>query len=205
MGRYEFFYKLVFFRTVVSPQNVPHSFQNFRGFQRFDKIFHGIIGNGRRVYDCGDADPDDRNSHGLLRKPVPVISHSGTGMDASIRDLDGPIQSSGISRRQRVDGDHQIRFRLVYHPFYNFQSFHSCLPHDTRYDGADQAGMLHPHGVFSVFLHDMPGHAQVIRHIRPQRVRRYLPVSQTYYEDGQIVRIQRPAPDQLLDIFGKLD
>ena len=43
---------------------------------------------------------------------MPVIAHTGTGIDSGIRNLDGTVQTLHAAGRQCIHHNYNIRFRL---------------------------------------------------------------------------------------------
>lgn len=72
------------------------------------------------------------------------------------------------------------RLRLINHAFYNLRSFHTGHCRNARDNAADLMHFFPAVGGFAIFLNHMPVDKQIIHHLRPQRIRSDIPVSQAY-------------------------
>ena len=114
-------------------------------------------------------------------------------MDSRVRNLDGSVQSLCRPGCQRIYGDDHIRAGLFHHALDDLRSLHSRLSHNARLHAAD---LIHPIPVIcrlAVLPHNMAGDAQIIHHMRPQRIGGHIAVSQTYHKN--FLLLPRPGYD----------
>ena len=146
----------------------------------------------RRAHNRRNADRDYRHAEIFPRHSPAVVADAGTRMNSCIRQLNGACQTVDVSRRQRVDRDHQIRAALPHDAADNFCRLHPCLCHHPRMDTAENRMHRPPRflsrievcAISSAWLRpQMAVHRKPIHHARSQRIRRHLPVSQSRYQN----------------------
>ena len=108
-------------------------------------------------------------------------------MNARIRNLDRPVQPLRIPGRQGIHHHKSRGMGLLHNAPDDLQRLHASLGHDPRHDGADPVHLLSVKGSLPVLVDDMPGNAQVSRHLRAQRVRRHLPVATPHHQHRQLL------------------
>ena len=87
-----------------------------------------------------------------------VRSHSTSGMNPGICDLNRPVQSLTVSCCQCINCNNNIRIRFRYNPTHDLRTFHSRLPHHSRHDSADHRRVVDSYCIFSIFFYNMPRH-----------------------------------------------
>ena len=168
--------------------------------KRVQKMRHRIMNNGSRIYDCGNADADHFYSHTLFCQAVPVISHTGTGIDSRICDLNSSAQSFCASGCKGVYGNDHVRLCLLHDPAYNLRRFHARLRHHSRGNSADTVDLLSFDAHSSVFPEHMAGHTHIFHNKRTQGICRNPLISKSYHKHGLLFF----QIDQLSEVTGKL-
>src|SRR5699024_2875674 len=115
-----------------------------------------------------------------------VISHTGTWINAGICNLYSPVQSSKTSGCQGINGDDNIRSGLLDHTSDNFHGLHSGLGHNSWSQAAYAVDMFLSHTLSSILVNNMPCNTEVCHYVRPQSIRRDIPVSQAYHQHFHI-------------------
>ena len=162
---------------------------------------HRIPNNGCSIHYRRNPDSNYAYSQSLLIQSGSVISHAGTGTDSCIRYLNGSVQPFNASGRQSVDSNNNVRSCLLRYTSHNFQGFHTRLPHDSRNQTADTVEFLLPCALHAIFPDNMSGNMQIGYHIRPQRVRRNISVSQPHHQNIQFLFFREQSLHMFCQFF----
>lgn len=163
------------------PSYLPHA--RIYVAQRHEKSLRRfrvrVLKQAGRVDDRRHTDGDDRHAERPAGKFLPAVADAGARHDAAVGQLDGFQKPARLRRSQCVNDDDSVRLRRLHGALHKLQTFDACLPQNTRLTGG-HAGQ--PRDRLQNTVPQVPRHDHVPHGLRPDGVRRDLPVAQSHDE-----------------------